>query len=200
MAINFIEERFPEDISYGSSGGPAFNTTIITVNSGFEQRNINWAEARATYNVNHAVKTEAQIRSLIDFFRNVRGKAIGFRFKDWTDYQLTNEQIGIGDGVKTAFQITKTYTFGAGTSKYIRNITKPANTITVFENGIQNATATVDTTTGIITFGTPPAAGVIVTVTCDFDVPVRFDIDQMNITLDHALISTWSQINLIEIR
>ncbi|RYE16938.1 MAG: TIGR02217 family protein, partial [Sphingobacteriaceae bacterium] len=48
---SFKEIRFPEDISYGSSGGPGYSTDIITVNSGAEQRNINWNQARSKYNV-----------------------------------------------------------------------------------------------------------------------------------------------------
>ena len=36
----FHEIRFPDDIAYGASGGPEFATTIVTMASGFEQRNI----------------------------------------------------------------------------------------------------------------------------------------------------------------
>jgi hypothetical protein len=44
--VQFSEERFPEDISYGSSGGPGFSTDIVVTQGGFEQRNINWQVAR----------------------------------------------------------------------------------------------------------------------------------------------------------
>jgi uncharacterized protein (TIGR02217 family) len=37
----------------------------------------------------------------------------------------------------------------------------------------------VDTTTGLVTFGTPPVLGVEVTADFEFDVPVRFDTDHM---------------------
>ena len=43
----FVEVQFPTDISYGSSGGPEYATDIVATNSGYEQRNINWAQARA---------------------------------------------------------------------------------------------------------------------------------------------------------
>jgi len=197
----FIEERFPDDISYGATGGPQFNTNVVTVSSGAEVRNINWQEARAVYNVTHAVKTKAQMQNLIAFFRNVRGKAIGFRFKDWTDYTAVGEQIGTGDGVNTTFQLTKTYSVGLGTAQYVRKITKPvAGTVTVYINGVPDAGATVDTTTGIVTTSIVPAVGAIITADFEFDVPARFDIDEMQITLDHAELQSWNQITIVEIK
>jgi len=198
---NFIEERFPEDISYGSSGGPSFRTTIQPLSSGHETRNIDWTAARAKYHVNHAVKTPQQIKNLVSFWRMVRGAAIGFRFKDWTDYIATGELIGTGDAVVVNFQLNKNYTFGLGTLQYDRIITKPVSgTITVYEDGIANGLVTIDTTTGIVTFPVAPAGGVVITADFEFDVPSRFQNDEMNITLDHALISTWSSIDIIEIR
>lgn len=94
----FHEIRFPDDISYGSNGGPEFSTDIIITQGGFEQRNSNWANARAKYNVAHGVKTETQLAELIAFFRARKGRAHGFRFKDWTDYQITGQVIGTGNG------------------------------------------------------------------------------------------------------
>ena len=42
--MSFAEVRFPDDISYGSSGGPEYSTDIVETQSGHEQRNANWAE------------------------------------------------------------------------------------------------------------------------------------------------------------
>ena len=66
---SFHEVQFPCDISYGSSGGPEFSTDVVITHSGYEQRNINWSEARARYNVTHGVKTQSQLDVLIAFFR-----------------------------------------------------------------------------------------------------------------------------------
>lgn len=201
LITNFTEERFPDGISYGSTGGPMFSTNIVSVNSGFEQRNINWSEARAVYNVAHAVKTEAQMAELIHFFRMVRGRAIGFRFKDWTDYSTTGESIAIADGILDTFQLIKTYTYGLGILQYVRTINKPVDgTVTIYVDGIADGTATVDTTTGIVTFVSPPALGAVITADFEFDVPVRFDSDEMPITLDTSVISTWGSISLVEVK
>jgi uncharacterized protein (TIGR02217 family) len=102
-----IEVQFPTDIAYGSAGGPEYSTDIVITQSGYEQRNANWLQARARYNVAHGVKTQAQLNTLIAFFRSRKGRADGFRFKDWTDYQATAQAIATGDGTTTIFSCRK---------------------------------------------------------------------------------------------
>jgi uncharacterized protein (TIGR02217 family) len=121
--MSFIEIQFPRDISYGATGGPVYSTDVVSMFSGHEQRNSNWKNSRAKYNISTGVKTEGQWQALISFFRACKGKAIGFRFKDWGDYQAKNQQIGIGDGVKTEFQLVKIYT--SGSYVVTREINKP---------------------------------------------------------------------------
>ena len=83
----FIEApRFPDDISYGSRGGPAYNTTVIVVDSGAESRNQRWSYPRHEYDVAYGVNTLARLEELLEFFHVVAGRAIGFRYKDWMDY------------------------------------------------------------------------------------------------------------------
>lgn len=100
---SFEEIQFPSDISYGAVGGPVYSTDIVTTFSGHKQRNSNWQNARAKYNVATGVKTESQWQALIAFFRARRGKAVGFRFKDWGDYEAINQQIGVGNGSNKIF-------------------------------------------------------------------------------------------------
>ena len=45
----FHEVQFPPKIAYGASGGPMFNTSIVTTFGGFEQRNVNWQKARGRW-------------------------------------------------------------------------------------------------------------------------------------------------------
>jgi len=153
--MGFVEVQFPTDISYGSSGGPEYATDIVASQSGHEQRNIHWEQARARFNVAHGVKTKAQLDALIAFFRARKGRAYGFRFKDWTDYQAT-ETIGKGDGVKTQFQLIKNYVSGGVTEARI--IRKPvASTVQVYKDAVQQTTGvSVDTTTGMVTFSSLP--------------------------------------------
>ena len=196
----FIEVRFPTDIAYGSTGGPEYSTDIVITQSGFEQRNANWSQARAKYNVAHGVKTQAQLDTLIAFFRARKGRADGFRFKDWNDYQATAQAIGTGDGSTTVFQLTKLYS--SGSTSETRIISKPvAGTINIYLNAVlQSSGFAIDTTTGLVTFTSAPGSGVAITADFQFDIPVRFDTDRLAATIDSYGSQSWKNIPLVEIR
>ena len=195
----FHEIRFPDDISYGSGGGPEFSTDIIITQGGFEKRNSNWANARARYNVAHGVKTETQLAELIAFFRARKGRAHGFHFKDWTDYQITGQVIGTGNGTQTTFQLIKDYT---SSNTETRTILKPVSgTVNIYINAVlQTSGVTVDVTTGIVTFSSAPSVDVIISADAEFDVPVRFDTDRLSASLDQYGSHSWLDILLVEIR
>jgi len=197
----FIEVRFPTDIAYGSAGGPEYFTDIVITQGGYEQRNANWSQARARYNVAHGVKTQAQLDALIAFFRARKGQADGFRFKDWSDYKVTGQIIGTGNGSNKNFQLVKTYVNGGITET--RTITKPvAGTVNIYLAGVlQSGSAyTLDTATGYIAFVSAPGGSVSVTADFEFDVPVRFETDRLSATLDSYGSHSWHDIPIVEIR
>jgi uncharacterized protein (TIGR02217 family) len=196
----FHDVQFPPDISYGAVGGPGWSTTVVTTVSGHERRNANWSQARGRWNVAHGLKKREQVALLIAFFRARRGRAFGFRFKDWTDYQALAQTLGVGDGTTTSFQLVKHY--ASGSEVVTRTITKPvAGTVKLYRDGVLAASGwSVDVTTGVVTFTTAPASGVVVTADFDFDVPARFDTDQMEITIETYQLGTWGQIPVVEIR
>ena len=76
----FVETQFPPDISYGSSGGSGFSTTVFTTEGGWEQRNINWSMTRAEYDVSQGIKSRSDMDVLVQFFMAMKGKAYAFRF------------------------------------------------------------------------------------------------------------------------
>lgn len=131
----FHEVQFPPKIAYGASGGAEFNTSVTSTFAGFEQRNINWQKARGRWDVSTGLKNKADMDALQAFFRARFGKAYGFRFKDWTDYQAVGQNIGTGNGTLTAFQLTKTYTSGG--NNYVREIKKPVTgTVKIYLNAV----------------------------------------------------------------
>jgi uncharacterized protein (TIGR02217 family) len=194
------DQRFPEDIAYGSTGGPVFSTSIVTNAGGYEKRNRQWETARAFYNVAHGIKTKAQLDALIAFFRACKGRAQAFRFKDWSDYQAVGEVIGTGNGAITAFQLRKTYSNGTDTD--IRFISKPVQgTVQLYLGGtLQSGGFTVNHATGIVTFSPPPPNGTIIRADFEFDVPVRFETDQLAARLDEEGLYSWGEIPLVEVR
>ncbi|MES1201781.1 MAG: DUF2460 domain-containing protein, partial [Pseudomonadota bacterium] len=89
----------------------------------------------------------------------------------------------IADVDETTFQLVKSY--GAGDSAYLRPIAKPvAGTVRVAIGGVELSSDAfaVDVTTGIITLDAAPSGAV--TVGFQFDTPVRFDLDRLELSLD----------------
>src|SRR3569832_381396 len=130
MAIlSFLEERIDLGIDYGAVGGPEFNTSVVIVDSGYEQRNINWSQERNSWELGERALKKSELIYMHNFFRRVRGRAVGFRYKDWADYHVT-----------------------AANNVYTRDIKKPVSgTLSFKRNGSTLAGVTVDTTTGIAT-------------------------------------------------
>ena len=197
---SFDEVRFPDNIAYGATGGPEFATTVVVTGAGHEQRNVNWAEARGRWDVASGLKNQQQLDELIAFFRARKGRAYGFRFKDWTDYKATGQLLGTGDGAQTQFQLVKRY--ASGSVIEVRTVTKPvAGTVRVYLNAVEQLFGwSVNATTGVVTFSTAPATGVQVTADFEFDVPVRFDTDHMPVTIETFRLHRWQQIPIVELR
>lgn len=190
----FDDVLFPIDISYGSTGGPRFSTEVVVVGSGAEYRNQNWSQARAEYNAATGLQSQDELAELISFFYARRGRTRSFRYRDWSDYttatnhvdahSATDQIIGVGDGVKTSFQLKKTY--HSGTAPYDREITKPvAGKVLIAVDGVPTTAGwSVNTLSGIVTFDAAPEAGKTMSAGFEFDVPVRFDTDTLSVSLD----------------
>lgn len=202
--MSFIEERMPICQSFGTAGGPEFSTDVITVDSGYERRNENWEESRGRWDIVQNTLNRSETLQMIAFFRSVKGKAVGFRFKDWTDYEADNELIGTGTGSEDTFQLKKTYTTSTASSE--RTITKPVQgTVEIFVNSVlktETTHYTIDYATGIVTFtgGNEPANGHEVRWTGEFDVPVRFDVDQFSASQDSHNNISIPNLPIVEIR
>lgn len=205
----FHEIRFPDDISRGARGGPERRTQIVELTSGNEERNASWANSRRRYDVSYGVRRADDLAAVVAFFEARNGRLHGFRFKDWGDYKSclpsqsiapSDQGLGIGDGVQTVFPLIKTYVSGA--QSWSRAIAKPvAGTVRIAFDGVERASGwSVDTTTGEVTFAHPPDPGVLVTAGFTFDVPVRFDTDLLDVTLDIERLGSITSIPLLEIR
>ena len=196
----FHEVQFPPKIAYGASGGAEFNTSISTTFGGFEQRNVNWQKSRGRWDVSTGIKIKTDMDTVIAFFRARFGKAYGFRFKDWSDYQGVGQVIGTGNGTLTAFQLIKTYV--SGSNSYVREIKKPVSgTVKIYLNAVlQSSGFAIDLTTGIVTFTTAPGNTVVVSADYEFDVPVRFDTDALAVRADAPGVFVWDSIPIVETR
>lgn len=205
----FHEVLFPVDLSYGSAGGPKFKTTIFTADSGYEQRNIDWSNSRAEYDVAHSIKDQSAMDVLTAFFMARHGRENAFRFLDWNDYLLEDQVIALGDGVTTVFQMVKTYTSqetaSGETYTYTRRILKPAwdsvEGVRIAGVLMDEADYSIDYNTGKITFVDPPYDGEAISIdAAEFHVPVRFDAEHLDVQQEFWNTASWPNIEIVEVR
>ncbi len=209
--MQFHEVRFPANLSFGSVGGPERRTEIVTLANGFEERNSPWAHARRRYDAGVGLRSLDDVETLIAFFEARRGQLYGFRWKDWADYKscpasrtphFLDQRIGIGDGVRRDFALSKLYR--SGLNDYLRPVTKPvAGTVRCGVGGdpmVETVHYEVDHTTGIVTFAEPPGHGAEVTAGFEFDVPVRFDTDRIQTSVASFQAGEVPAVPVVEVR
>lgn len=204
----FADVRFPIAIGQGASVSPGFSTNIVTTISGHEKRNSDWADARLEFDVGPGVRSEEELRILIAFFRARRGAAKAFRFRDPYDHSSrdmvgeptpTDQLLGKGDGQKTEFQLVKNY--GDPTDEpQQRRITRPdPETLQIAVNG-QIAGGWSLGQAGTVHFDSPPAEDSYITAGFMFDVPVRFESDQLTVSHATFLAGDIPEMLLVEVR
>lgn len=201
MSTDFEEVRLEANlILYGAIGGPQYSTDVVVVRSGREKRNTNWSESRGRWELGERQIDTAELHSLIGFFRARQGRSQGFRWKDWADYQATNTPLtrnsvttqgllgtGVADG-GTVYPFNKIYT--SGSTSTLRRIQKPVAGASIYVNGtLQTTGYTISTTAGTVTFGSAKSAPDTLTWAGTFDVPVRFDADELRSRFDVLRVS-----------
>lgn len=209
--MGFHEVRFPANLSFGSIGGPERRTDVVTLANGFEERNTPWAHSRRRYDAGVGLRSLDDVEALIAFFEARRGQMFGFRWKDWSDFKsclpsanpsFGDQVIAIGDGVRDAFVLSKTYRSGDQT--YERPITKPVRgTVLVGIEGDPQQEGQhweLDETTGTISFAHPPNEGMEITAGFEFDVPVRFDTDRIQTSVASFRAGDVPNVPVVEVR
>ncbi|OLP61857.1 glycoside hydrolase family 24 [Xaviernesmea oryzae] len=208
----FHEIRFPLRLALGTSGGPERRTDIVSLSNGRETRNQRWARARRRYDAGSGIRSLDDLYAVLAFFEARSGRLHGFRFRDPVDFrsgppgrpaQATDQRIGTGDGMRLTFPLIKTYADAGGGT--VRDIAKPVAgslLIAVAGRPVASSDVSCDWTSGLVTFaaGKAPAVGAAVQAGFEFDVPVRFDADRIDIDLAQFQAGRIPTIPLVEIR
>jgi len=207
-ALNsFHEVRFPIDLALGAT-----RTEIVTLGSGQEQRNTRWADSRRRFNAGYGIKSVADLQTVIDFFEERRGRLFGFRFRDQLDWKsckadaeiaATDQHIGMGDGAVREFQLSKRY--GSEVYGYMKTIAKPVEGSVLIALGgvpVDASEYLVDHKTGLVAFNaaSTPESGDEISAGFLFDIPVRFDTDEISVNLNHFEAGDIPSIPLVELR
>lgn len=222
----FHDVRLPTDIERGAVGGPEFSTTVFEAASGYEQRNVNWAQARGSWDVGYGLlhkfketgSNNVDVDDLVNFFYARRGRAHSYRFRDWADYDIgsqadpanTAQEIGLGDDVTTDFQVFKRYSSGG--VNFDRTIyLVVAGTIFLYKDGVLQADPadySINLLTGVVsmvvapasTGGNGPGGEEQLEATLQFDNHVRFDIDHLQINMEVFNAGSWPNIPIKAVR
>ena len=189
---SFHDVRFPLHLAFGARGGPVRSVDILELANGAEVRNARGRHSRRQYNAAAGLKSRAQAIELLHFFESRNGPLYGFRFRDPLDYEAESV-LGIGDGDRTEFALIKYY------GSYIRRIIKPVEgTVQVSVDDVETAVS-IDHSRGLIQFQIAPDESAIITANFEFDVPVRFATEALEIVLDDFEVTEIQNIPLIEI-
>lgn len=204
---SFHDVLFPVSISFGATGGPERRNEIVQLTSGREKRNARFAHSRRRYDAGTGVRSLDDLSEAIAFFEARRGSLHAFRFRDPFEMKScapgatparTDQPLGTGDGTRARFALTKTY--GSGADAYARPIRLPqAGSLLVAVNGAAAAGWSFDQATGEVVFSAAPANGAVLRAGYAFDVPARFDAEQISASLTAFKAGQVPSIPLVEV-
>ena len=205
--LPFDDIAYPLALGRASTVAPEFSTSVATTASGYERRNSLWSDARLRFDVGPGVRSEAELGTLLAFFRARRGAARGFRLRDPTDFSsnamtgtpgATDQLLGTGDGIRSTFPLVKRY--GSTEAEQVRRITRPQPGSVLVSVNRAPANGWTLAPGGVINFSQPPASGAVVRAGFLFDVPVRFAEDRLEIAGADFAAGEAPTVPLIELR
>mgnify|MGYP003114528192 FL=1 len=201
--IPFDDVAYPLTLGGDAAACPEFSTSVAVTASGHEYRNALWSDARMRYDVGPGIRSEAELGTLIAFFRARYGPARGFRLRDPFDFSsaamtgapsASDQRIGTGDGMASRFRLVKNY------GEQHRRITRPQpGSIRIAVGGVETAAWRYEAG-GWIVFDSAPPAGAPITAGYLFDVPVRFAEDRLDVSGVSFAAGEAPSVALIEIR
>lgn len=210
---SFHDVRFPTAVAFGATGGPERRNEIVQMSSGRERRNTRLSQSRRRFDAGTGLRSLEDLHDVLAFFEARRGSLHAFRFRDPLDWKscrpnetpaALDQQLGIGDGAKRRFALVKIY--GEGDDAYRRTIATPvAGTLAVAVDGVAQdmpADCSFDAASGEIVFAeaSTPGEGALVTAGYEFDVPVRFDTERIEVSISSFKAGQIPSIPLVEVK
>jgi uncharacterized protein (TIGR02217 family) len=188
----FLEEQLDPLITKGAKSTIEWKRTKVYAHSGRLRQNFDWSTAKHVLDLSYRARPAAQYEALRDFFMVVMSGAYeGFRAKDWSNYELTQDNSSLVLVSGATYQIHRRH--AVGVIEYLHPIKKPTGTITVIRNRasvISVASASVDETTGIATIG-GHIEGDTYTAEGEYDTPVTFADDEWVTNLEVSTADLW---------
>ena len=163
---------------------PTFSTLLVTQNSGRETRF--GLSARTQYEFEVLFDgldssglfpglTTSSLQTFLAFFMTCQGQLQPFLYQDPTDYSVTAQTFGTGDGTTRTFTLGRTIGSNYAAVSYINTITS----LTVAGTPTSSYTISYPNS---ITFTTAPAASATLAWTGTYSFLCRFLIDKLDLT------------------
>lgn len=193
MFSEFCETRLNLH-SFKVTGGYGFETSVSKSGfSGYERRVTVNPIPLFRGSISGLVVDECERQYFFNFFNARRGNLQGFRMHWWADDSTTEEPFYINfglsftqgvtfpetaDGNTEYFQLCKKYVDGGKyTLKPLFKITP--NSTSIYVDGTIDENALINVTTGVVKPSRLLNQGQVITHSCEFDLPVAFDIPNL---------------------
>lgn len=145
---------FPSNLpglSWGVRKQPEFSTKVQKSVNGRELRAAFYSYPIYTFSLSYEVLREvgSELQTLMGFFLNRQGQFDSFLYTDPSDNAITDQNFGSGNGVKTQFQLSRSY----------GGFTEPVQNVNVLTNIKVNGTVVSNysvSSTGLVTFAAAP--------------------------------------------
>jgi uncharacterized protein (TIGR02217 family) len=187
----FLEQRIATGISYGSSYSDEYSVTVATTAGGAEYRKLVHPYPVRRFRLIYREALASMWTDVLNLYHRAYGRYAGFRAKAFDDFTTATDGRSaptMSDQVLTyvssgVYQLRKYYGLdatGISIGRPSRVIYKPVTgTTLIAKNGVLvSSGVTVDTTTGLVTISPAPSYPAdVITGGCEFDIPVRFDVD-----------------------
>ncbi|MBV8187252.1 MAG: DUF2460 domain-containing protein [Alphaproteobacteria bacterium] len=169
-------------LAWSVTKSPTFQTRIQRAVSGRESRALDYPyplwQFALVYDFlrDNPAAGYDELRTLLGFFMLCQGGFGTFLFQDPSDCQVAGQQIGIGDASTPAFQLQRAMGTSLPGGGFSEPIVAPNAVRAIYFNGITQdpTTYSVDPTTGLVTFETPPTSRLIITADFTYYFRCRF--------------------------
>jgi len=117
-----------------------------------------------------------ELRTLLGFFMLCQGAFGTFLFQDPSDYQVTGQQIGLGNASTAIFQLQRAMGTNLPGGGFLEPIVAPNVASAIYFDGITQdpASYSVDASSGLVTFASAPRSGLIITADFSYYFRCRF--------------------------
>ena len=202
----FKDIYMPPCLSLDLSVTRTRRTESVTALSGDVYASEKWAFSRRSFRAAWGPKTLDEVQTFLSFWENVT-TVHTFRVRDWSDYTSAlpgeaitdaDQAIGIGDGAQTDFQLAKTYGYSGETYAHPIYAPVPGSVMIAFDGVNQSSGWSVNSSSGIVSFNSAPATGVVITAGYEYDIKSRFENDAITMAFRARHLGEIDTFTLIE--